>query len=222
VGRPAQLSLDQILEVAGEIGMNDLTLQAVAQALGVTTPALYRHVQSKEDLLAKFAAAATGSLPVPLYDGDSWRDWAERYARTLLALYSQAPGMADYSVRRTPTSPPVLERHETSIRVAKRSGYDEVSALYATRAIVEFVSGWVARAERRQAVAREQGKHPDAVFREAAMQMDDTYPDLHGALRAAPDLGSTERFEFTLRALLNGLADTMSRAAQAGEPRPPR
>ena len=57
VGRPRQLSLDQILATASKIGLNDLTLQAVADALKVTTPALYRHVQSREDLIAKVAAA---------------------------------------------------------------------------------------------------------------------------------------------------------------------
>lgn len=213
VGRPAQLSLDQILAAAGEIGMHDLTLQAVAQALHVTTPALYRHVQGREDLLAKFAAAATGNLPVPLHEDDSWRDWAERYARTLLKLYSQGPGMADYSVKRTPTSAPVLERHETSIQAAKRSGYDEVSALYATRAIVEFVSGWVARTERRQAVQKEQGVHPDDEFREFVEASGKLYPGLRHALKAAPNLGSIDRFEFTLQALLDGLTEAMRRRA---------
>ena len=218
VGRPRQLSLEQILSAAGTIGLNDLTLQAVADVLHVTTPALYRHVQNREDLIAKFAAAATCSIPVPLHAGESWRVWAERYGHALLALYSQAPGMADYSVRRTPSSAPVLERHETSIRAARESGYDEVGALYATRAVIEFVSGWVARTERRGAMQREHGVHPDDEFRAAVEHVGEDYPRLLGALRAAPPLGSLERFEFTLQALLDGLDATMARRAAAQRP----
>ena len=217
VGRPRQLSLDQILATASKIGLNDLTLQAVADALKVTTPALYRHVQSREDLIAKVAAAVTGRFPVPLHDGEPWKDWAERYAYALLELYGSSPGLADYSLRRTPTSPPVLERHETSIWAAKRSGFDEVSALYSTRAVIEFVAGWVARTERRQAVQREHGIHPDDEFRDAVQRLNDGYPHLLHAIQVAPDLGSLDRFEFTLKSLLTGLQDVMSQRA-AKEP----
>lgn len=55
MGRPAQIDRDAVLraslEVADKRGLEAVTMQAVADRLGVTSMALYRHVDNKADLL---------------------------------------------------------------------------------------------------------------------------------------------------------------------------
>lgn len=50
------------IALAGERGMGNVTLADVAQAVGVTTPALYRHIGSKEELPAAVVAAVLDEL----------------------------------------------------------------------------------------------------------------------------------------------------------------
>ncbi|MBI2726075.1 MAG: TetR/AcrR family transcriptional regulator [Polaromonas sp.] len=214
VGRPKQVSMEQIFAAAATIGLGNLTLQAVAEALGVTPPALYRHVQGREDLIAKFVKHVVERYPAPEYHGEGWAHWATLYARALMDVYGAVPGLADYSIRRTDTGHNILNRHEISIKAAKDSGFNEVSAFYATRAIIEFVAGWVARHERRNVFERELKVHPDVEFKTHVLEeTGDDYPNLKAAVKAVTQLSASHRFEFTLRALIAGLESTMAAEA---------
>ncbi len=51
VGRPPRISRQMIAEAANEIGLDGLTLRAVADHLDVTIAALYHHVSGKDDLM---------------------------------------------------------------------------------------------------------------------------------------------------------------------------
>jgi AcrR family transcriptional regulator len=54
-GRPPTISLDQVvaaaIELADEVGLASCTMRSVADRVGVTPMALYRHVRDKEHLL---------------------------------------------------------------------------------------------------------------------------------------------------------------------------
>ena len=53
------------LTIADERGLSGLTMQAVAERLGVTPMALYRHVDDKADLLDSVVEALLTELPLP-------------------------------------------------------------------------------------------------------------------------------------------------------------
>jgi AcrR family transcriptional regulator len=220
VGRPRQVSLEQIYEAALGIGLENLTLQGVAEVLGVTRTALYRHVDGKEDLITKFVGDVTQRFPVEVYNGEGWAHWANRFAKALLDMYMGVPGLADYTVRKTHTGHSVLIRHEMSIKAAKESGFNDLEALYATRAIVEFVATWVARSQRGGGMENKAEIHPDVEFRKFVLeQKADQYPNLKCSLLAADRHEPLHRFEFTLEALIFGLA---SRLGDCGTPPTPR
>jgi AcrR family transcriptional regulator len=211
VGRPRQVTLQQILEATSAINLENLTLQAVAGELGVTPPALYRHVANREDLVNKFVGYVTEKYPIPSYQGEGWASWAISFAHALHVMYASVPGLADYTIRRTHASASVLERHETAIRVARQSGFDELGAFYATRAIVEFVAGWVAQRQRRDQAQRESSVHPDTEFRETVLhESEKKYPELKASLIAAAKFPASHRFDFTLHALVRGLTDALA------------
>ena len=77
MGRPAQFDRAAILaaslELADEQGLAAVTMHAVADRLGVTPMALYRHVANKADLLDGMVESIL--LEVPLPDpADEWPD----------------------------------------------------------------------------------------------------------------------------------------------------
>jgi AcrR family transcriptional regulator len=80
VGRPAQIDraavLAASLQLADEQGLSAVTMQAVADRLGVTPMALYRHVTNKADLLDGVVESILHEVPLP----DPEADWADRLA----------------------------------------------------------------------------------------------------------------------------------------------
>jgi AcrR family transcriptional regulator len=88
----ARLDREQVvsaaLALADEAGLDAVSLRRVADRLGVTPMALYRHVASKDDLLDAMADRLYGELDLPA-PGDPWWDTLAGLARstreTLLA-----------------------------------------------------------------------------------------------------------------------------------------
>jgi AcrR family transcriptional regulator len=78
MGRPAQIDraavLAASLQLADQQGLAAVTMQAVADRLGVTPMALYRHVNNKADLLDGVVESLLSEVPLP----DPSLNWADR------------------------------------------------------------------------------------------------------------------------------------------------
>lgn len=83
-GPKAALSVDRILGAAVAIadaeGLAAVSMSRVAQELGYSSMALYRHVASKDELLALMSDRFAGDPP-PLVPGEGWRDGLARWTR---------------------------------------------------------------------------------------------------------------------------------------------
>ncbi|HKY91551.1 MAG TPA: helix-turn-helix domain-containing protein [Nevskiaceae bacterium] len=75
VGRPPQISRERILDVARQIPARELTMHAVARRLGVSTPALYRHFESRDELLVALGARLSVKFALRPPDPKNWRAW---------------------------------------------------------------------------------------------------------------------------------------------------
>ncbi|MFD1860830.1 TetR/AcrR family transcriptional regulator [Aeromicrobium camelliae] len=83
-GPKAGLSVDRILGAAVAIadaeGLAAVSMARVAQELGYSSMALYRHVGSKDELLALMSDRFVGEPP-PLVPGEDWRQGLARWTR---------------------------------------------------------------------------------------------------------------------------------------------
>lgn len=87
------LSLQAITAAAVEIadaeGLGALSMSRIASRLGFTTMALYRYVESKDELVAMLLDAVSGPPEPLVHAADGWRpalrEWAERQIQLLLA-----------------------------------------------------------------------------------------------------------------------------------------
>jgi AcrR family transcriptional regulator len=68
--------LDAAIELADEAGLEAVSLRRVADRLGVTAMALYRHVESKDDLLDGMADRLYAELTAPDRSGGWWESLA--------------------------------------------------------------------------------------------------------------------------------------------------
>lgn len=79
------------VEIADADGLDGLSMQRVAAALGVTKMALYRYVAGKSDLEAVMIEAAVGDPPDLAAVRDGWRARLEEFARLLAAAWREHP-----------------------------------------------------------------------------------------------------------------------------------
>jgi AcrR family transcriptional regulator len=107
--KPA-LSVDRIvraaLELADADGLEAVSMSRVADRLGFTTMALYRHVHSKDELVALMVEEGLGPSRMP--DDLSlagWRARLERWAWELRAVVRRHPWALDLPLARLPFGP---------------------------------------------------------------------------------------------------------------------
>lgn len=107
-GPRASLSVDAIvaaaIDLADEEGLAGLSMSKLAQRLGYSTMSLYRHVPSKEDLLALVQDAAFGDPPAdPASAG--WREELASWTRDVTAAHLAHPWVLDIPISGPPAMP---------------------------------------------------------------------------------------------------------------------
>ena len=82
-----------IAEAAHELGLDGLTLKAVADHLGVSIAALYHHVASKDDLMRVAAEYSASRVPRPVPGGQHWAVWLYEWAGYNRDVFVAQPGL---------------------------------------------------------------------------------------------------------------------------------
>jgi AcrR family transcriptional regulator len=95
VGRPAQISRQDIAEAAQQVGLSNLTLKAVADRLGVSVAGLYHHIRGKDDLLQLAVEHTTATSEVPLDHGQHWATWLAEWAAYNFDAFVSEPLLID-------------------------------------------------------------------------------------------------------------------------------
>ncbi len=113
VGRPARISRAQVLTaalaLADDQGLESLTMAGVADRLGVTPMALYRHVANKADLLDGLVESLLTEFPPPSTE----LSWPERL--------SALAGNIRASAHRHPSVFPLLLQRPATTADARRT-----------------------------------------------------------------------------------------------------
>jgi AcrR family transcriptional regulator len=87
--------LDRALDVINREGVERLTLRRLAEALGVSPMAIYRHVANKADLLDGVLDLLMREANVTAHDEADWLDWlCETFLRMRVTLLAQRGALA--------------------------------------------------------------------------------------------------------------------------------
>lgn len=203
-GRPPKIAREQIISAALELGIRDLTLASIAQRLGVTLQALYHYVNDRDQLAEIVAEEIVSHYPLPVDDATDWAEWAVTFAHSQLSMFQSFPGLAQLAMRRT--VPAAIARLELSVMIARRSGFDLTRAWWVTRAVQEFVFSWATREEIRQVALDKAGVSYHASLLGVIDKTPGGAPNLRAAVEEIGEGREMDRFEYTLRALIAGLA----------------
>ncbi|THV27140.1 TetR/AcrR family transcriptional regulator [Glycomyces paridis] len=217
-GRPARLDVDAVVDAAIALadrdGLAAATLPKVAESLGVTKMSLYRHVGSKEELVALMADAA-GPPPADLREGDGpWRERLGAWAEALADRLERHPWLADLRVTGPPSGPNGIAWFDAGLRAMRRSRLDWGPKVRTVMIVSDYVQGMARLAQglaagrggadqaaaelaygKAMAALVDPARFPDA----AALFASDTFADT-GADTAEAD------FRFGLDLILDGVA----------------
>ncbi|WP_439273613.1 TetR/AcrR family transcriptional regulator [Pseudochrobactrum sp. HB0163] len=144
-GRPARISLEDIARVALEIGLDDVTMIAVGQALGVDHSSLYRHVKGRKDLLLAAVDLAIAELDWRS-NTPHWREFALVVANAAWELFDRHQGLAD-AMRELDVSPSSGIRSFAEIAIRfEEYGFSADEAVLLLDSIfdmtLDFFTGW--------------------------------------------------------------------------------
>lgn len=205
IGRPRSIDRDKIVAAANEIGVERLTMRAVAEHLGVTTQALYNHIGGRRELLALLANDYGDAFELPADDTEGWQAWLAVFARSLRARLLARPGTVLSVTTRGPTSPAALRFVDRTISKMGGAGFDPQEALLAYKAVLELVVGAVQRQELRDSDPDRDQAHRSLFYEALTASEPDDLPNLAfiaaGWNRRNPD----ELFDHSLDCLLAGI-----------------
>ncbi|MFE9661163.1 TetR/AcrR family transcriptional regulator [Streptomyces sp. NPDC005955] len=136
-GPKPRLTRQKIVEAAVDLGIEQLSVQAVASALGVAPASLYRYVESLDDLVGAALEAVFRSAPLP-DPALGWRGYLEAEAETRLDLLVRYAGL----LRKHPAgllAGIAARRFDRSVRDLVTLGFDPDEAVLAVDAVADLI-----------------------------------------------------------------------------------
>jgi hypothetical protein len=204
-GARAGIDRARIAETARSLDPRSLTVQAVADELGVDRKAIAYHVSDREGLLRLAAVATFQShfAGFTVEEARDWRDavisWAGAVRESLVATGS----LADYFRLTRGAEDPLLGSIDTLLRLLLDAGFEEKAAL---RGLVLLAR--VATSSAREFILDRAGAgHPQISEVEQALSEAPAgaFPTLRGIDESRHLSYEREQFQFDLRIFIHGM-----------------
>jgi len=121
-GRPPSITRERIADAGIAIGLPEITFVGVAEALGVSHMALYKHVPSLEALkhLVAEEIFTRWDFP-PLSEGRELADYLSDFVASLHALVKTHPGLPSYLMRQSAATQRMLDKIDAHHRAVSRA-----------------------------------------------------------------------------------------------------
>jgi AcrR family transcriptional regulator len=215
------LSVERIvgaaIDLADADGLEAVSMARVAERLGFTAMALYRHVGGKDELLVLMQDAAVGPPP-PLDESlPGWRPQLERWCTELLAVMVRHPWWLQIPISPPPPTPSQMAWLEYGLRALEDTPLHEGDKA-AVMLMLNGLVTWEAR------LVAELGRHapgtpdPQAVYVEVVNSLvgDERFPALSRAAAAGifEDQSRDTDFSFTVKIALDGVEHLIAQASK--------
>lgn len=210
------------IAIADAEGSAALSMRRVATELGVATMSLYRHVQSKDELVERMIDAVFADHRFPGPPPADWFDAVAAGARRLWAIFRRHPwAAAVMSLTRPQVTPNVIAYSEWVMSALHAAGFEPRRIFQVHLTVFSYVRGLAAGLELEAAAEQETG----LTYAEFITTQDSAvteviaggaFPTFQAVAAGADfDLDLDEQFEFGLRLLLAGLAGLPPEGGQA-------
>ncbi len=106
------------IKIADEEGFHNVTMRAIARALGMVAPALYRYVNSRDEIVELMVDAAIGAPPA-VEPGSAWTDAMLNLANSQLLHHQSHPWLMQASLGSRSFGPHTLAWFEAYLKAMK-------------------------------------------------------------------------------------------------------
>jgi TetR/AcrR family transcriptional regulator, tetracycline repressor protein len=202
-GRPAKISREQIVAVTRTIAPQGLTMQAVADALGVSRKALHYYVGDRQGLLSlvvidRFEAELA---VIELPDHTDWQSVMRGYARAFRDGLIQVGVSIEHRPLHGAGAAAALGLAERVIAVLLAAGFAPDDARKGLTAVAN-----IAQSAAQVAIQASTGQHDYGAETKDALNsaVPEQYPALRSVL-TGPAPSYLEQFEFELDVAISGL-----------------
>jgi AcrR family transcriptional regulator len=204
-GRPARISRASIAEAAHELGLDGLTLRAVADHLQVSISALYHHVASKDDLMRLAAEYTATRAPRPEDHGQHWAEWLAEWAVYNREAFLSHPGLLEQYLDGAISAEAIAGNVDTILGVLVRQGFTVLEANAAYELVSCCALGTAVATIREQEAARSGQSHSEATQKVVDEAGPDALPYLRRLLREIPSHGR-DPFAVQIATVIYGIA----------------
>jgi AcrR family transcriptional regulator len=206
VGRPPRINRQMIAEAAHELGLDGLTLKAVADHLDVSIAALYHHVTSKDDLMRVAAEYAASRVPLPVDRGQHWAVWLYEWGAYNRDVFLARPGLLARYVEGAIPAETIAGNVDRILGALVAQGFSVYDANEAYELVTSCALG-TAVAALREREAAEAGV-PVGARLQAVLDDDgpDGLPHLRALLAEVDRRGGRQPFQQRIASVLCGIA----------------
>jgi TetR/AcrR family tetracycline transcriptional repressor len=142
------ISREDIVQAAVKIvragGYESMTMRSLADRLGVSPMALYRHIADKDDLLDEVVDRLLAKAWRPSGAEDDWQAWLIEAAVKFRRFLVGQPAALHVYLRHPVVSPAALERMDAMLDVLRQAGLGERAAVSAYGALHTYTVGFAA------------------------------------------------------------------------------
>lgn len=128
------------LKVVDEQGLADLSMRAVAKALGTGPASLYAHVANKEQLIDLVLDRVYGEFEVPEPDPARWQEQLKEFVRSGRRVILAHRGLAAAMLGTAPMGPNGLRVVEGGLALLRAAGLPETTAAYAGELLGQYIA----------------------------------------------------------------------------------
>ena len=194
-----------IAEAAHELGLDQLTLKAVADHLDVSIAALYHYVAGKDDLLRLAAEYAASRVPLPEDHGQHWALWLLEWATYNRDVFLARPGLLAQYLDGAISAESIAPNVDTILGVLVRQGFT-IAEANATYELVSSCALGTAVGTIRERESAKAGRNIVAAYRRVVRKSKaDELPHLRALLDEA-DAGVRRPFEENIATVVIGVA----------------
>ena len=118
-----------IARAAHEVGLEHVTMKAVAERLGVSVPGLYHHVEGREDLMRLAAEYSASQIEVPVDHGQHWAEWLLEWAQYMHRAFVAEPELMNQFLHRAIGVERMVLHVDAMLALLLRHGFDPHDAM---------------------------------------------------------------------------------------------
>lgn len=155
VGRPARIDRDTIAEAVLDLGLDGISMKAVADHLGVSVAGLYHHVGNRRELLVLAAEHSLSRVAAPEDTGQHWDEWLREWARHVYGSFVAEPEILVQFMNGGLRWDAMADVIDSVIQVLGRAGFDPTEAVNAFDTAAQCAVGAAVQEIRGRAAANE-------------------------------------------------------------------